>query len=88
MAENLELQTENDITQNTTISARMTKPFYAGIFKEAEEPPQGTSSIGGPICSAIAIAITKATGKLVRILGTRSSEDGNTLEVSYEIIEE
>jgi hypothetical protein len=41
-----------------------------------------------PVCSAIAIAITKATGKPVRITDTKNSEDGNTIEASYEIIEE
>ena len=108
IAENLELQAENDMTQRkedypasstrmkrararmkrTTVHAKITKPIYGNAFKEAEEPSQTTSSIGCPVCSAIAIAITKATGKPVRITDTRSSEDGNTIEASYEIIEE
>ena len=101
IAENLELQAENDVTQrkedypasptqmkSTTVHAKITKPIYGDIFKEAEEPSQITVSIGCPICSAIAIAITKATGKPVRIVDTKRSEDGNTIEASYEIIEE
>lgn len=88
IAENLEIRAEDDMTKSTTIHAKITKPFYADTFKEAEEPSQLTGSIGGPICSAIAIAITKATGKPVRITDTKSSEDGNTIEASYEIIEE
>jgi hypothetical protein len=101
IAENLELQAENDMTQrkedypasptrmkSTTVHAKITKPIYGTIFNEAEEPSQIASSIGGPICSAIAIAITKATGKPVRITDTKSSEDGNTIEASYEILEE
>jgi hypothetical protein len=88
IAENLEIQAEDDMTKSTTIYAKITKPFYADTFKEAEEPSQLTGSIGGPICSAIAIAITKATGKPVRIMNLKSSEDGNTIEASYEIIEE
>jgi hypothetical protein len=86
IAENLEILAEDDMTKSTTIHAKITKPFYTDTFKEAEEPSRLTGSIGGPICSAIAIAITKATGKPVRIVGTRSSEDGNTIEASYEII--
>ena len=88
IAENLEIRTEDNITKSTTIYAKITKPFYADTFKEAEEPSQLTASIGGPICSTIAIAITKATGKPIRITDTKSSEDGNTIEASYEIIEE
>jgi hypothetical protein len=107
IAENLELQTENDMTQRkeddpahstrmksasarmkcTTVHAKITKPFYRTILKEAEGSSQITSSIGCPVCSTIAIALTKATGKPVRITDTKSSEDGNTLEASYEILE-
>jgi hypothetical protein len=101
IAENLEIEAESDMTQrkedhpasltktkSTRIHAKITKPLYGTTFKEAEEPSQIASSIGDPICSAIAIAFTKATGKLVKIVDTKTSEDGNTLEASYEIIED
>ena len=88
IAENLEIQTKDDTTKDVTIQTRIIKPFYTLEFKEAEEHSQTASSIGGPICSAIAIAITKATGKPLRIVGSRLSEDGNTLEAEYAIIEE
>jgi hypothetical protein len=101
IAENLELQAENDtsktkkgnpasLTQvrNTTVHARITKPFYEDMSKEAEERSQPAGLVGDPICSAIAIALTKATGKPVRITDTKNSEDGNIIEASYEIIEE
>lgn len=101
IAENLEIQTENDATEkkeyeptsivetnNTTIRARITKPVYGARFKETEGASQLTVSISCPICSAIAIALTKATGKPVRIADIKSSEDENTMEASYEIIEE
>jgi hypothetical protein len=103
IAENLEMQAENHMTEGkknlptsfththpclVTIHARIIKPIYHDMFKESREPSQVMSSIGCPICSAIAIAIAKATGKPVRITDTRSSEDGNTIEVNYEIIED
>jgi hypothetical protein len=88
IAENLEFQREKGMNQNPTIHTRIIKPLYTGIFEEADGSSNTTGSIGGPICSAIAIAITKATGKPVRIVETRSSKKGNTLEVTYEIIEE
>jgi hypothetical protein len=101
IAENLEIQSQNDMTEKkgddpasvsqvkkTAIVARITKPTYGTIFKEAEEPSQPAGLVGDPICSAIAIALTKATGKPVRIADIKSSEDGNIIEASYEIIEE
>jgi uncharacterized membrane protein len=101
IAENLELEEENDASnpkegnpvslthvKNTTIHARITKPIYGNIVQEAEDPSQPAGSFICPVRSAIAIAITKATGKPVRMLDTRSYEDGNVIEASFEIVEE
>jgi hypothetical protein len=99
IAENLELQADTFNTKegatayvtqvrNTTVHATITKPFIRNKLEEAEQTSQITSSILSPICSAIAIAITKATGKPVRITDTMSSEDGNVIEASFEILEE
>ena len=100
IAENLEIQVENNKTgkktdgttsplpmKNTTIHAKITKPIYEIKFKQTEESQQSNALIGCPISSAIAIAITKAAGKPVRITDLKSSDDGNILEASYEIIE-
>jgi len=99
IAENLEIQVENNKTgrktdgttsplpmKNTTIHAKITKPIYENKSKETRDPQQSNVLIGCPISSAIAIAITKAAGKPVRITDLKSSEDGNILEASYEII--
>jgi hypothetical protein len=101
IAENLELQAENDTSdtkkgniapltpvKNTTVHARITKPIIRNTLEECEETSQITLSILFPLCSAIAIAITKATGKPVRITDTKSSEDGNVIEASFEVVEE
>jgi hypothetical protein len=98
IAEDLEIQ-ENDPTErnedpaalgtqmkNTTIHAKITRPIFGNIFKN-DDSSQLASSITCPLCSAIAIAITKATGKPVRIADTKNSEDGNLIETTYEIIE-
>jgi hypothetical protein len=101
IAQNLEIQAENNATQrkdnsptllneakNTLIHAKITRPFYTYAYEEYEDPSRPTGLIGCPIRSAIAIAITKATGKPVRITGSKNSEDGNTIEATYEIIED
>jgi hypothetical protein len=101
IAENLEIETQNDPAEkkgddqtsatqkkNMMIHARITKPIYGNIFKETENPPQSSNSVGCPIRSAIAVALTKTTGKPVRIVESKSSEDGNIMEATYEILEE
>jgi hypothetical protein len=101
IAEDLEIEMQNDMAEkkgddqasftqkkNTMIHARITKPIYGNIFKEAENSAQSSTPRDCPIRSAIAIAITKATGKPVRITDTKNSEDGNTIEATYEIMEE
>jgi hypothetical protein len=101
IAENLELEEENDASnlkevnraslthvKNTKIHARITKPIFSNTVHEAEDPSQPAGSFICPVCSAIAIAITKATGKPVRMVDTRSYEDGNVIEASFEILEE
>lgn len=99
IAENLEIQKESNPTdtkenpavpsietRNITIHAKITKPIYRSTLENAEDSSQTASTIGSPVCSAIAIAIAKATGKPVRITKTGSSEDGNAIDVAYEII--
>jgi hypothetical protein len=101
IAENLEIQEENNPTErkedpaalgtqmkNTTIHAKITRPIYGNMLKNTDDSSQLASSITCPVCSAIAIAITKATGKPVRIIDTKSSEDGNVIETTFEIIED
>lgn len=101
IAEDLEIEMQNDPNEkkgvnqasvaqkkNMTIHVRITKPIYGNIFKEVENSPQSSAPIGCPIRSAIAIALTKTTGKPVRIIENKSSEDGNIMEATYEIIEE
>jgi hypothetical protein len=101
IAENLEMEAENSPTErkkddpasatqtnNTTIRAKMTKPIIGTVLKDTEGFSQPTSSIASPVCSAIAIALTKASGKPVRITDTKSSEDGNIIEATYKVMED
>jgi hypothetical protein len=101
IAGDLEIEMQNDLNKkkgddqasvtekkNTTIHARITKPIYGNIFQETEKSPRSSAAIGCPIRSAIAVALTKTTGKPVRIVEYKSSEDGKIMEASYEIMEE
>jgi len=68
--------------------AKITNPIYKDICKETRKLSKISNSIGCPLCSSIAIALTRATGKPITIEKTEISEDGKTIETYYRIIEE
>jgi len=101
IAEDLEIQTKpTEVAQkvadsisiiqlkNDTIQVKITNSIYDGVCKEARTLTHICGSIGCPICSAIACAIAKASGKPVTIEKTESTEDGKVIEAYYRIIEE
>jgi len=83
IAENLELQAEND-----TVRVTVTNPVFNEILDEKSDESKNrvSSKIGSPLCSAIACALTKATGEPVTIENIQPSEDGKTIEVTYRIV--
>jgi len=83
IAENFEMNTENSI-----IHVKITETIYKNICKETRKLSNICNSIGCPLCSSIAIALTRATGKPVTIEKTEISGDGKTIEAYYRIIEE
>ena len=82
IAENLELQAEKD-----SVHVRVTNSICKEIHSEANRHTPVLSKIGCPVCSAIACALTKATGKPIVNDGTQLSEDGKTIETTYRILE-
>jgi len=101
IAENIEIQTKptrvaqkmaDSISviqlKNDTIQVKITNSIYKDLCKEARKLTHICGSIGCPICSAVACAIAKASGKPVTIEKTESTEDGKVIEAYYRIIEE
>ena len=70
------------------VYAKITNPIYKDICKETRKLANICNSIGCPLCSSIAIALTKTTGNPITIEKTEVSEDGKTIEAYYRIIEE
>jgi len=83
IAENFEINTENSI-----IHVKITDSVYKNIYKETRKLSKISNSIGCPLCSSIAIALTRATGKPITIEKTEISNDGKTIEAHYKIIRE
>jgi len=77
LAENIEIETENN-----KIKTKITN----SAFKENNNPSQKNPSIGCPLSSAIACALTKATGNPVTIEKIQASEEGSIIETTYRII--
>jgi len=75
-------------TKIDAIHVKITNSIYKDIYKEARKLPHICGQIGCPICSAIACAIAKSSGKPVTIEKIQDSADGRTIETQYRIIEE
>jgi hypothetical protein len=101
IAENLEIQTKptrvaqkvaDSISviqlKNDTIQVKITNSIYDGVCKEARTLTHICGSIGCPICSAIACALAKATGKPITIDKEEQSQDGKTTRIQYHMVEE
>jgi len=73
--------------EDNTICVKITNSIYQDICKQEKNLSYIHGKIGCPICSAIACAITKTTGKPVTIEKTHTSEDGNIIEAIYRILE-
>jgi hypothetical protein len=101
LAENVEIQvidgeTEKDAgtpisseatSKNKILRAKITNSTIENVSMQASEESQLKSLIGCPVCSAIATALAKASGKPVKVEQIKS-EDGKTVEVDYRIIED
>lgn len=83
IAEDLEMSMENNVIQ-----VKVTGSIYTELCKEAKKLRNICCSLGCPLCSSVAIALTRATGKPIIIENTNLSEDDKTIEVNYRIIEE
>lgn len=82
IAENVEIKVEGN-----RVYAKIENSIYRDIYTEAGNLPNVTVSMGYPICSAIACAITKAAGKPVVIERSQKSEDNHTINVEFRLLE-
>ena len=83
IAEDLEMSMEDDI-----IHTKITGSIYKDSCNEARKLPNICNSLGCPLCSSIACALTRSTGKPVIIEKHEFPQDGKIIEVYYRIIEE
>ena len=83
IAEDFEMNVQSKI-----VHVRITGSIYNDSCREVRKLPNVCNSIGCPLCSSVACALTRATGKPVIIEKNQPSKDGKTIEAYYKILEE
>ena len=74
--------------RSNTIHVRITGSVYNDLCREVRKLPNVCGSIGCALCSSVACALTRATGKPVVIEENQPSRDGKTIGAYYKILEE
>jgi len=82
IAEDLEIKVEGNI-----VKAKIKGSINKDLCNETRELPNICGSIGCPLCSSIAIALTRATGNPLIIEKTEASKDGETIEATFRLLE-
>lgn len=92
IAENLEIKIKSSKpslgehrTNHGTILVKLTNSIFKGEYNKNKMLSEVYKTIGSPISSAIACALTKVTGRPVIIKGVKSFENGKIIELTYQI---
>lgn len=89
LIEDLEIAENTEVkTQDNTITIEITNHIFNEICQETRKLQNTHESVGCPLCSAIACALAKATGKPIRIEKEEQSQDGKTTRIQYHMVEE
>ena len=83
IAQNVQIETKNN-----RVHVKIENSIYKYMCKEAKKSSNICSLLGCPLCSAIACVLAKATGKPVIIEKNQLSEDSQTTDTDYLLLEE
>ena len=87
--ENLEIAEDFEMNiEDNKIQVKIVGSVYNDLCNEARKLSNICSSFGCPLCSSIAVALTRATGKPVLVENIEVSDDDKTIEAHYRLIEE
>ena len=82
IAEDLEIESKGNKVQ-----AKITGSIYKDLCKQVEEASPGIcSKIGCPLCSSIALAITRSTRRPLVIQEVKPTSDGDTVEAEFRLL--
>ena len=87
--EDLEIsQTFQIKTENDKITITLENSIYAKLCKEAQTFTRAYSALGCPLSSALACALSKATGKPITITNQDVSKDNKKIKIEFHILHE
>jgi hypothetical protein len=72
---------------NPQVRLRLEDSVYRNICKETKKLSKICGSVGCPLCSAIACVLAKSTGREVTIETDQSSEDGQSINLEFRIVQ-
>jgi hypothetical protein len=81
ITEDFEMNVENNI-----VHVKLAGSIFKDFCTEVRKLSNVCNSFGCPLCSSIACALARTTGKPIIIEKTKQSEDGKTIEVYYQIL--
>lgn len=76
-----------EIEGNTTVRLEIVDSAYGNPSENKNESSPLKDAIRCPLCSAVAVALVKCSGKPVRITQVKNSSDGKTINAVFEILE-
>jgi len=82
IAEDLKINVESNM-----IKVKITGSINKNLCNKTRKLPNICGSVGCPVCSSIAIALTRVTGKSVIIEKTEVHKDGETIEANFQLLE-
>lgn len=89
LIEDLEIAEDIEITvDGNVIRTKIVRSIYEDFCRELVKTKKVCSTLGCPLCSSIACALARTTGKPVIIKENAYSKDTHSIEVHYMLIEE
>jgi len=82
MAQDFEMKIEGN-----TVEMKLVESVYADFCRKLKGSTKVCSSLGCPLCSALACVIAQSSGKPVEFDRDKYSVDGRTVDTTYHIIE-
>lgn len=88
LTSDLEIAKRIDITtENNSIKVEIANHVFDEICQETQKLPKLRASVGCPLCSAIACALAKTTGRPIRMEKEEQSPDGKTSRILFSMLE-
>ncbi len=88
LVEDLEIAGDLEIRiTGETIQVRVTDSIFRNVYREKDKLPVTFNKLSDPLCSAVACAFTKSTGRPLAIEGFQVTSNGRFAEANFRLLE-